>query len=252
MTRAVVQLDLPVVRFDLRRDGVEAQAQRLDERPRQFRPVDVGLGGDVRRPGAGGTRELREVLPGVELTHDALEAPREHADLLAHGGGRGGLAVRAREHRGVAVLLRELGEGGGDRAELRQPHALDRALHGQGVGGGVDVFARAGEVGQLGEGGEAQGVEAVAHEVLDGLDVVAGDRLFLFQPGDLVGAELLVQGAQARTVGVGDGGGAEERAVGEGEQPLDLDLETRARLVRPPTGSRRVLRRWRSSGRRAG
>ncbi len=49
---------------------------------------------------------------------------------------------------------------------------------------------------QLGEGGEAQGVEAVAHEVLDGLDVVAGDRLFLFQPGDLVGAELLVQGAQ--------------------------------------------------------
>ncbi len=71
-------------------------------------PVDVGSGDDVRRPGAGGAGELREIFAGLDLIGDAAEAPREHGELLAHRRRGRGLTVRAGEHRGVALLAGEV------------------------------------------------------------------------------------------------------------------------------------------------
>ena len=119
---AVVELDLPVVRLDLGRQRVEADAQPLDERARERRPVDVGVGGEVRRPGAGRARELGQVLGCRHLRRDALEAPDEHGELLAHGRRRGRLAVRAGEHRGIAMLL-------GQRAQRRRSRARSFGSH---------------------------------------------------------------------------------------------------------------------------
>ena len=77
--------------------------------------------------------------------------------------------------------------------------------------------------------------EPVAHQVLDGLHVVAGDRLLLGEPVDLGLAEVAVQGAQARPCRSSrQRRGAEQRPVGEGDEPLDLDLDAGA--VEPRLG----------------
>jgi hypothetical protein len=153
---AVVQLDLPVVRLDLGREHVEVDAEAFDELARQLGPVDVGRGGQMRRPGAGRAGELREVLARRDLGGHALEAPGEDGELLAHRRRGRRLAVRAGEHRGIPVLTGELAEGGDHGAQLRQPDVLDGALDGERVGGRVDVLARAGEVGELGDGVEPE------------------------------------------------------------------------------------------------
>jgi len=57
---------------------------------------------------------------------------------------------------------------------------------------------------------------------------VAGDRLLLREPVDLGLPELAVQRAQALLVGIRQRRGAEQRAVGERDQPLDLDLDAGA------------------------
>ena len=85
---------------------VEADAEPLDERARQLGPVDVGFGGEVRRPGAGRAGELGEILGRLDLRRDALEPPDEDGELLAHRRRRRGLAVRADEHRRIPVLDR--------------------------------------------------------------------------------------------------------------------------------------------------
>ena len=182
----------------------------------------------MRRPGAGRSRELGEILAALDLRGDALEAPREHRDLLAHGRGRRRLTVGARQHRRIAVGDGELAERRDDRAQLRQPDLLDRALDGEGVRGGVDVLARAREVGELGDRVEPERRQPVAHEVLDGLHVVTGDGLLLGEPVDLGLPELEVQRPQARLVVVAERRRAEQRAVGERDQPLDLDLDAGA------------------------
>jgi len=89
----------------------------------------------------------------------------------------------------------------------------------------VDVFARAREVRELSQAGEALGVEAAAHQVLDGLHVVTGGGL---EPGELVDLGLseacgpLAQ--RRRLLGV-DGRDPEHPAVREEQQPLDLDMD---------------------------
>jgi hypothetical protein len=155
VTHAVVQLDLPVVRLDLRREHVEVDAEALDERAGQLGPVDVGGGGQMRRPGAGGAGELRQVLAAGDLRGHALEAPGEDGELLAHRRRGRGLAVRAREHRGIPVLVGERRQRVDHGAQLRQPDVLDGALDRQRVRR-VDVLARAREVGELGDGVEAE------------------------------------------------------------------------------------------------
>ena len=228
MPHPVVQLDLPVVRLDLGREHVEPDAEAFDELARQLRPVHVGRGGQMRRPRAGRAGELREVIARLDLGGDAVEAPREHGELLAHRRRGRRLAVRAGEHGGVAVLTGEVAEGRDHGAQLREPHLLDGALHGERVGRRVDVLARACEVGELGDGGEPERLEPVAHEVLDGLHVVTRDGFLLGQPVDLRLAEVAVQSAQALLLGILERRRAEQAAVREGDDPLDLDLDAGA------------------------
>jgi len=63
---------------------------------------------------------------------------------------------------------------------------------------------------------------------------VTGDGLLVGEPVDLGLPEVAVQRAQALLVGIRQGSGAEQRAIGEGDQPLDLDLDTGA--VEPGLG----------------
>ena len=93
--------------------------------------------------------------------------------------------MRAGEHRVVAVLDRLRAQLPDDGAELRQPDLVDGRAHGEGVREVVDVFARRGEMRELGDGVEAERVQALAHEVLDGLHVVLGGRLELGEAVDL-------------------------------------------------------------------
>ena len=192
---------------------------------RQRRPVDVGVGGDVRRPGAGRSGELRKILGCLHLRRDPLEAPDEHRELLAHRRGRRGLAVGARKHRGIAVRLGEPAQRGDHAAQLGQPDEGDSALDGQCVGRRVDVLARAGEMRELGDRIETQARQPIAHEVLDGLHVVPGDGFLLGEPVDLGLAEVAVQGAEVLLLSLGERGRPEERPIRERDEPLDLDLD---------------------------
>jgi hypothetical protein len=54
---------------------------------------------------------------------------------------------------------------------------------------------------------------------------VLGDGFLLGQPVDLVLAEVAVESAQALLVGIRQRRRLEQRAVGERDQPLDLDLD---------------------------
>ncbi len=176
---------------------LKPQAHALDVLAGDGRPVGVGVGREVRGPGAGGAGELGQVVGCRDLAAYALEAPREHRELLAHGRRRRGLTVRAGEHRGVGVLDGELAQLRDHGVERREPDLFDGALHGEGVRGGVDVFARGGEVRELGDAVESERREPVAHEVLDRLHIVLGDRFLLGQPVDLGLPEVAVEGAQA-------------------------------------------------------
>ena len=188
---AVVQLDLPVVRLDLGGQRVEAEVERLDELARHRRPVDIA----ARRRGAPTrfrshprtSRGNRMPRPAPRCAPGATR--RRRAPCPSSWASR---AVRAcaRASRHPDAPPTSGAQRRDDRAELGQPHLFDRALDGQGVGGRVDVLARAREVRELGDAVEAELREPVAHEVLDGLDVVPRDRLALGEPGDLVLAEV--------------------------------------------------------------
>ena len=61
-----VELGLPVVALDLGGERVPGEAEALDERPADLRPVGVRHGGDVGAVGAGGAVELAEELGGLD------------------------------------------------------------------------------------------------------------------------------------------------------------------------------------------
>ncbi len=54
---------------------------------------------------------------------------------------------------------------------------------------------------------------------------MAGDRLLRGEPVDLGLPEVAVERAQRLLVGVGEGRRTEQPAVGQGDDPLDLDLD---------------------------
>ncbi len=92
-----------------------------------------------------------------------------------------------------------------------------------------------GEVGELGERGEPELGEAAPHEVLDGLDVVAGGRLESASSSISAWPKSAGEGAErAGLLGARAGCEPNSAVVGEREQPLDLDLH--ARPVEPRLG----------------
>jgi hypothetical protein len=224
---AGVQLRLPVVRLDLRGERVPVEAEALHELLRDAGPVGVGVRDEVRREGAGRAAELAQVLGGLHLRADTVEAVHEDGELLAHRRRRRGLAVRAGEHGVVAVLHRLRAQLADDGAERGQPHLGDAGADRERVGEVVDVLAGRGEVRELGDVVEAEGVQALAHQVLDGLHVVLGGGLQLGEPVDLGLAELVGEGAQLADLLVGERGGAEHPVAGQVDEPLHLDLHAR-------------------------
>ena len=167
--------------LDLGGQRVPRQAQALHEGAGDGRPVGPGRPHDVGGPRAGGAVDLPQVLGGRDARDLAAEAVGEHRHLLAHGHGRGGLAVRVRQHGDVGARA-----GQGDEAPVEgpgrgQPHLLGRGLDGEGVGEVVDVLRRAEDVDGLAQAGQARALpercwrrrQVLADQVLDGLHVVA-------------------------------------------------------------------------------
>ena len=185
-------------------------------------------------PRPGGAGELGEEIGCLDLRRDALEAPDEHGELLAHRGRRGRLPVRAGEHRGIPVLLREGPQRVDDRAQGGQPHVVHRAPDRERVGRGVDVLTRAGEVGELGDPAQPEPLQPIAHEVLDRLHIVPGDGLLGGEPLDLLLPEVEVERAQPTLRGLAQRRRAEQGSVGQRDQPLDLHLDAGA--VQPGLG----------------
>ena len=95
-----------VVRLDLGGVGLPVQAQRLHEAPRERRPVDVRIGGDVRVVVADRAVDLARHRQRGQHVALALQAGDDVGQFLADGGRRGGLAVRARQHRQRGVRVR--------------------------------------------------------------------------------------------------------------------------------------------------
>ena len=156
----------------------------------------------MRGEGAGRAAELAEVVVAFDLLLDALQAVDEDGELLAQGRRRRGLTVRACEHRIRPELLGAGAELVDDTLKLGQPDLAHGGADGEGVGEVVDVLAGGGEVGELGDVVETEVLQASAHEVFDGLDVVAGGRLELGEFVDLGLAEVGDELAQRGLLGI--------------------------------------------------
>ena len=221
---AAVELGLPVVRLDLGGQRVPGEPERGDELLRDRGPVLIRVGGEVSREGAGGSAELAEVLGAFDLAPDALEAVHEDGELLAHRGGGRRLAVRVSQHRGIPQLDGEGAQGGDQRAERREPDLLDGGADRESVGEVVDVLARAGEVGELGDRVESLIAQSAAHQVLDRLDVVTGGRLQLGEGVDLRLTEVGRERPQARFLLLAQGCRPEQPAIGQGDEPLHFHV----------------------------
>ena len=228
---AGVQLGLPVVRLNLCSERVPIEPEPFDEVLGNFGPVGVWISGEVGSIRAGGARELAQVLDAIDLLQLALESVNEYGEFFAEGRWRCRLSVCAAHHGQFAIQLCLAGQLGDHRHEFRPPHIGDGCLHGERVGEVVDVFARAAHVSELGNALEALCRQSISHEVLHSLDVVLRDPLGLGECVDLGLAEAARPLAQARDIAVGQGSGAEQRAFGERDEPLDLDVN--AGLVQP-------------------
>ena len=175
---------------------------------------------------AGGAVDLAQHLDLREARARALQPVGDVGHLLAERGGRGGLAVRAREHRPrrrarAASASTPLDDG----VDRRQQDAVAATPDHARVGEVVDVLGGAGEVDELGGGGDL-GVagEALAQPVLDRLHVVVGGRLDRL---DALGVGEAEGGGGALELGARRGGEGLQRResglVGERQQPGDLD-----------------------------
>ena len=162
-----------VVGLDLRGMGVPGQPEIFHEFTRDAGPVDVGAGGEVGTVVPHRAVELAQDGRGRERVELAFETDGEDRHLLADGGGRGRLAVRAREHRHRGVLACEPGHRIAQRAHRRQQDPGAGIGEHQRVREVVDVLRRAREVDELAGGGElGQACHPLPNEVLDRLHVV--------------------------------------------------------------------------------
>ena len=225
-----IELGLPVVALDLGGQGVPGQAQALDEGFADVLPVGPRHGGQVGSIGAGRAVELAEELGILDPPQLSLQPPGEHREFLAHRRRRRRLAVGVGEQGHVAQVAGHRCELLDQRGRSWEPHVLDGALHHEGVGQVVDVLAGAAEVDQLGQAtvlvSRGDRREPLLEEILDRLDVVLGDSLGAGHLLDLLGAELVDNGAQPRLLVAGEAAHTgHDLPVGEVDEPLDLDLD---------------------------
>lgn len=172
-----MRLDLCGERIERERD-VRALAQVravFDERLRELRPLDIRKRRVHRRVIAGGAVEFERHLQCVDLLHLPAQALLEYRELLAERGRRGGLAVRAREHRHVGAVLR--GTVDPLHGELERLHQrIDGISQHQPVGDVVDIFRRASEMDPFHESAEADLPEFPPQPQLARLHIMVGGK----------------------------------------------------------------------------
>ena len=147
-----------------------------------------------------------EIADGaVHLAHDhhalerralAAQARAHVGNLLAHGGRRRGLTVRARQHADGGMLDGERIEQPADGLERGQQHARARRLQHECVRQIVDVFRSRAEVHPFQLSGTCtQRLKSGANPILDRLDVVIGAQFERLDRRDIgacgIGGEFL-------------------------------------------------------------
>ena len=182
--------------FDLNAVGLEGQTEA--QRRRCFHhfaaegfPVEVGPSAHVGVVVAHGTVHLGHDVDACNALAHKFQTHHHVGHFFAHGGGAGGLAVRAAEHGHVGVGVGHLAQLGNQAIQARQDDFIAARLQLQRVAGVVDVFAGAGKVHKLGCSFElGMAFEFFLNPILHGLHVVVGDLLFVFDGQGVFGAEV--------------------------------------------------------------
>ncbi len=168
--------------------------------------------------------EFAEKFLAVEMAALAVQARGENRQLLAHRGGRGLLAVGAREHRDGFVTPCERADRVDQRNELRAEFARGELFQDQRISEVVQILGRAAEMDHLDRQRRVDIGEAFLDEVFDRLNVVVGLSFERFHAARVGGTEIGVERAQAaRHCRVQRRERVDLRIRGEREIPLDFD-----------------------------
>ena len=221
-----VQLSLPVVRLNLSGQRVPGQAQVLHKTTRNILPISVRNRRIVSSVGAGCTINLAQELSSSNVLHLALQAVREHAQLLTQGGGSCRLTVSTAQHRHITAVLSQLQQNINQVLSGRNPHVLNGVLDTQRVGEVVNVFRSAAEVNQRHQVTQAQALQAATNVVLNRLHVVNGDSLNLSQLRHRISVEIGHDGAQALLLLLAQRGQTRQHLVlAQVNEPLNLNVD---------------------------
>ena len=176
----------PIVRLDLGGERIRLEPERSDELRAEGRPVDLRERDRVRVEIADCAVHLAEHLDALDGGPLTLEPRGDIGELLAHGGRRRGLAVRAREHAGGGMAHRERIERRAERLQGGHEESATRLFQHERVSEIVDVLGGAGEMHpfELRLRGAAL-LEPAPDPELHRLHVVLGARLDALDGGDV-------------------------------------------------------------------
>ena len=220
----VEELGHVVMRLDLDRVRVERHAEAfLDDFAGVGFPVVFRIGDEVGVVVADGAVHLGVDLDGTDGFDHAFKTHGDVGEFLADRRRRGGLAVRAGEHRDFGPLVGEACDRVVDLLEV-VGEGFAAALEHDGVARVVDVLGRAREVHKLGGGLELFVVgDLVLDPVLDGLHVMVR-RLFDFLDGFAVGErEVVGEAAQEGLAVVAEVRKFSKAGFGKTDEPLHFD-----------------------------
>ena len=215
-----------VVVLDLRGVLRAAQPQRLvHESVGKSHPVDFGVGCAVGVEVARGAAELGRNGDVVEHEQLLFEPLDEYRKLFAQRGRRGGLPVRARQHRNLAPLLGERRQSVADLLDDGVVDACHRLPERERNGRVVDVLRREAEMHELLIGLQPEGVHFLLDDVLDGLYVVVGHRLDLLHAPGVGVREIEVERAQGGEFRAVDAGQLRQRQFAQGDEVFHFDAD---------------------------
>src|SRR5690554_2161643 len=221
----IIQLGDVVVGLDLGSVRVPVQAQALDEFFGVGGPVYIRIGRQVGVVVAHGAVDLAHDFHFTNLHQLTAQAVNHVGQFLAHGRGRGGLAMGAGQHRLFGVFLGQFSQLVDHLFHAWQQAMVQAFAQHQGVGQVVDVFGGAGEVYEFGHCVQLGHVcDLFFDQVFDRFHVVIGgafDFLDALGIGQAEFADQLVQesvgfGRECRHFGNGG-------VRGQFLQPADFD-----------------------------
>ena len=215
--------------LDLDGVGIEAQAERFDHLPREGRPVDLRAGRQMRVVVAHRAVHLGEDRHLGQALQRALEPCHHIGQFLAQRGGRGRLAVGAREHGRIGERVGHLAQPVDQPPPCRQQYLGARTPEHQRMRGVVDVLGGAGEVDELGRSLELRlPGHRFLQEVLHRLDIVVGDRLDRLDARRLLEAEPGHQLSEEPARGRIEGRQLGQAGIRQRDQPGHLHLDPEA------------------------